>query len=195
MAEQKTVAPEASPNPSPTAASAPADADEPAGQDRKGGSVNEGRKAIFRIPATSLLTIVILLFCITPAAFAAPGLQALYLFPVALTVWIIRIRTTATSAGLTVRTVFSTRELPWTSLKALAITRKSRVQAVLTDGTKVTLPTVRTRHLPVLSLVSDGLVSDPSGVLAEPETEKNSGERPEPEPDARQGGDDSGDSR
>ena len=27
------------------------------------------------------------------------------------------------------------------------------------------LPGVRTRHLPVLSLVSEGLVADPSGVL------------------------------
>ncbi|HET6705765.1 MAG TPA: PH domain-containing protein, partial [Amycolatopsis sp.] len=39
-------------------------------------------------------------------------------------------------------------------------------QAVLQDDTKVPLPTVRTRHLPVLSLVSEGLVADPSGVLA-----------------------------
>ncbi|MEU3271613.1 PH domain-containing protein [Saccharomonospora sp. NPDC006951] len=193
MAEQKTVAQETSPS--------PARADAPAGQERKGGGVNEGKKAIFRIPATSLLTIVILLFCITPAAFAAPGLQALYLFPIALTVWIVRIRTTATSAGLTVRTVFGTRELPWTSLKALAITRKSRVEAVLTDGSRVRLPTVRTRHLPVLSLVSDGLVSDPSGVLAEPETDEAGTPPSGPEADsqstgpARPDGEESGESR
>ncbi|PXY28311.1 hypothetical protein BAY60_11105 [Prauserella muralis] len=127
----------------------------------------EGRRAVFRVPGTALLTIIILLFCITPAAFALPGLQALYLIPIGLTVWIIRTRTTATREGLTVRTMFGTRELPWEALSGLAITPKSKVQAVLADGGKVTLPTVRTRHLPVLSLVSEGRVPDPSGVLAE----------------------------
>ncbi|MFC4000577.1 PH domain-containing protein [Prauserella oleivorans] len=121
--------------------------------------------AVFRIPATALLSVIILLFCVTPAAFALPGLQVLYLIPIGVTVWVIRTRTTATAEGLTVRTVFTTRTLPWSALKGLAITPKSKVQAVLSDGGKVALPAVRTRHLPVLSLVSGGRIADPSGVL------------------------------
>ena len=79
--------------------------------------------------------------------------------------FVIRTRTIATREGLATRTMFGHRDVPWSALKGLAITKKSRVQAVLKDDTKVPLPTVRTRHLPVLSLVSEGLVADPSGLL------------------------------
>lgn len=103
--------------------------------------------------------------CVVPIAAAAPGLQVLLLVPLALAVWIIRTRTTATSRGLFVRTFLSSRTLSWDSLQGLAITQRSRVQAVLNDGSSLTLPTVRTRHVPVLSLISQGRVADPSGVL------------------------------
>jgi hypothetical protein len=126
---------------------------------------DEGRKAVFRIPRTSFLAIALLTICVTPIALGEiPYLQWLYVFPIALAVFVIRTRTVATREGLATRTMFGHREVPWSALKGLAIT-KSRVQAVLEDDTKVPLPTVRTRHLPVLSLVSEGLVADPSGLL------------------------------
>jgi hypothetical protein len=131
-----------------------------------------GRKAVFRIPRTSFMAIALLTICVTPIALGEiPYLQWLYVFPIVLAVFVIRTRTLAT------RTMFGHRDVPWSALKGLAITKRARVQAVLTDDTKVPLPTVRTRHLPVLSLVSEGLVADPSGLLdaqdvepAKPET-------------------------
>ncbi|WP_208608468.1 PH domain-containing protein [Amycolatopsis pretoriensis] len=127
---------------------------------------DEGRKAVFRIPRTSFMAIALLTICVTPVALGdIPYLQWLYIFPVALAVFVIRTRTVATREGLATRTMFGHRDVPWSALKGLAITKKSRVQAVLKDDTKVPLPTVRTRHLPVLSLVSEGLVADPSGLL------------------------------
>ncbi|MGK3204744.1 PH domain-containing protein [Amycolatopsis sp. MEPSY49] len=127
---------------------------------------DEGRKAVFRIPRTSFMAIALLTICVTPVALGdIPYLQWLYLFPIALAVFVIRTRTIATREGLATRTMFGHRDVPWSALKGLAITKKSRVQAVLKDDTKVPLPTVRTRHLPVLSLVSEGLVADPSGLL------------------------------
>jgi hypothetical protein len=139
---------------------------------------DEGRKAVFRIPRTSFMAIALLTICVTPIALGEiPYLQWLYVFPIALAVFVIRTRTIATREGLATRTMFGHRDVPWSALKGLAITKKSRVQAVLQDDTKVPLPTVRTRHLPVLSLVSEGLVADPSGLLdaddikpAKPET-------------------------
>ncbi|MEU4247380.1 PH domain-containing protein [Amycolatopsis sp. NPDC026612] len=139
---------------------------------------DEGRKAVFRIPRTSFMAIALLTLCVTPIALGEiPYLQWLYLFPIALTVFVVRTRTVATRDGLAIRTMFGHHDVPWSALKGLAITKKARVQAVLKDDTKVPLPTVRTRHLPVLSLVSEGLVADPSGVLetgdikpGEPET-------------------------
>ncbi|WP_245976374.1 PH domain-containing protein [Amycolatopsis palatopharyngis] len=127
----------------------------------------EGRKAIFRIPATAMLAVAFLTICVTPAAFALPGLQALYLVPIALAVWVIRTRTTATTEGLTVRTVFGERELPWSELRGLAMKKGAKVKAVTVDGTEVALPAVRARHLPVLSLVSGGTVPDPTGITEE----------------------------
>ncbi len=126
---------------------------------------DEGRKAVFRIPRTSFMAIALLTICVTPIALGEiPYLQWLYIFPIALAVFVIRTRTVATREGLATRTMFGHRDVPWSALKGLAIA-KSRVQAVLKDDTKVPLPTVRTRHLPVLSLVSEGLVADPSGLL------------------------------
>ncbi|SFB12592.1 PH domain-containing protein [Amycolatopsis marina] len=127
----------------------------------------EGRKAIFRIPATAMLAVAFLTICVTPAAFALPGLQALYLAPIALAVWVIRMRTTATAEGLTVRTVFNERKLHWSQLRGLAVAKGAKVKAVTTEGTEVALPAVRARHLPVLSLISGGRVPDPTGITEE----------------------------
>lgn len=124
-----------------------------------------GRKAVFRVPGTALLAVVLLMVCLVPTAFSGvPGLWALYVVPLALIVFIVRTRTVATGEGLAVRTMFGHRELPWEGLKGLAITGRAKVKAVLTDDTEVPLPTVRTRHLPVISLVSEGRLKDPSGL-------------------------------
>ncbi|WP_344867489.1 PH domain-containing protein [Amycolatopsis ultiminotia] len=131
---------------------------------------DEGRKAVFRIPSTAYLAIGLLIVCVTPVALGEiNGFQWLYIFPLALLVFVARTRTVATKDGLQVRTVFGKRDLPWSALKGLAITDKARVRAVLGDETQITLPTVRTRHLPVLALVSGGKIKDPSGVLKDEE--------------------------
>jgi hypothetical protein len=134
----------------------------------QGKGTDDGRKAVFRIPGTAYLAIIFLIVCVTPTAFGGvPGLQVIYLVPILLFVFVLRTRTVATPAGLTVRTMFGKRELPWAALKGLALTNKSKVRAVLQDESQITLPTVRTRHLPVLSLISEGRLKDPSGVLDE----------------------------
>lgn len=126
---------------------------------------HQGRKAIFRVPLISLLAVVFLAVCMIPAAFAdVPGLWVMYVIPIAMFVYVIRTRTVATTRGLSVRTAFGHRELPWERLTGLTIDKKAKVSAVLTDGSRVALPTVRTRHLPVISLVSEGRMQDPSGL-------------------------------
>ncbi|TVT13340.1 PH domain-containing protein [Amycolatopsis rhizosphaerae] len=124
-----------------------------------------GRKAVFRIPGTAFLAIVFLMVCLIPVSFnGVPGLWALYLVPLGLILFVVRTRTVATAQGLAIRTVFGHRDLPWEALKGLAITKRSKVRAVLGDGSQITLPTVRPRHLPVISLASGGRVKDPSGL-------------------------------
>ncbi|QWF78031.1 PH domain-containing protein [Amycolatopsis sp. CA-230715] len=146
---------------------------------------DQGRKAIFRIPATAILAIVVLVVCVTPVAFGGiPGLQALYLVPLGLLWFVQRMRTVATADGLAVRTMFGHRDIPWTALKGLAITSKARVRAVLGDGSEIALPAVRTRHLPVLSLVSGGLLKDPTGLTDEDTAPSQSDTAPEAAADA-----------
>ncbi|WP_245783392.1 MULTISPECIES: PH domain-containing protein [Amycolatopsis] len=126
------------------------------------------RKATFRVPLIALLAVFGLMVCLAPTAFAdVPGLWALYVIPLGMIVYIVRMKTVATPQGLTVRTVFGRRELPWEALKGLSISKKAKVSAVLTDDSTIPLPSVRTRHLPVLALVSNGRLKDPAGIVEE----------------------------
>lgn len=117
---------------------------------------------MFRIPGIAVLAALLLALGATPFAFGAPGLFTIYLVPVGLALWVLRTRTTADPDGLSVRRVFSSRRLPWSALKGLRLTRQAGVRAVLTDDTEVTLPAVRTRHLPALALISGGRLDDPT---------------------------------
>jgi Bacterial PH domain len=140
---------------------------------------NPGRKAIFRVPGISFLAIVFLMVCLIPVAFnGVPGLWALYVVPLGLILFVVRTRTVATAQGLAIRTMFGHRELPWEALKGLAITKRSKVRAVLPDDSQIPLPTVRTRHLPVLALVSEGRLKDPSGLTDTEEPPEEPTERP-----------------
>ncbi|WP_236794308.1 PH domain-containing protein [Amycolatopsis sp. GM8] len=124
------------------------------------------RKATFRVPLIGLLAIFGLMICLAPTAFAdVPGLWALYVIPLGLILFVVRTRTVATPHGLAVRTMFGHRELPWEALKGLSLTKRAKVRAVLTDDSTIPLPSVRTRHLPVLALVSGGRLEDPTGLV------------------------------
>jgi hypothetical protein len=119
------------------------------------------RRLVFRVPAIAVLAALLLALCATPFAVGAPGLFAIYLVPIAIIVWVLRTRTTADTDGLDVRRVFGHRSMPWSSLKGLRLTKRSGVRAVLKDDTEITLPSVRIRHLSVLSLMSGGRLADP----------------------------------
>jgi hypothetical protein len=118
-------------------------------------------RLVFRTPAVAVLAALLLAMGATPFAVGAPGFTLIYLVPLGLIVWVVRTRTTADGEGLAVRRVFTSRSLPWSSLKGLRLTKRSGVHAVLTDDTEVALPSVRTRHLSALALVSRGRLDDP----------------------------------
>jgi hypothetical protein len=124
-------------------------------------------RLLFRVPATAVLAALLLAVAAVPFAFGAPGFYVIFLVPIGLIVWVLRYRTTADAAGLTVRRVLTRRALPWSSLKGLRLTKRAGVRAVLTDDTEVALPAVRTRHLPALALVSGGRLNDPLASLSE----------------------------
>jgi len=116
---------------------------------------------VFRTPSVAVLAALLLALCATPFAVGAPGFYLIYLVPLGLIVWVLRTRTTADGDGLAVRRVFTSRSLPWSSLKGFRLTKRAGVHAVLTDDTEIALPSVRTRHLTALALVSGGRLDDP----------------------------------
>jgi hypothetical protein len=118
-------------------------------------------RLLFRVPPTAVLGALLLAVAAIPFAFGAPGFYAIFLVPIGMIVWILRTRTVADAGGLTVRRVLTKRALPWSSLKGLRLTKHAGVRAVLTDDTEVPLPSVRTRHLPALALISGGRLDDP----------------------------------
>ncbi|MQA09248.1 MAG: PH domain-containing protein [Pseudonocardiaceae bacterium] len=124
------------------------------------------QRAVFRAPGVLLLVAFFITVCATPFALGAPGLQAIYLVPVALVVWTLRSRTTVDRDGIVARTVLSRQAVPWSELSGLRLTRRSGVRAMRGDGSEIALPTVRTRHLPVIAALSDGRIPDPAAAAA-----------------------------
>ena len=115
----------------------------------------------FRPPLTGLIAVWGLAVCVTPVAFGAPGLQVLYLLPLAITVWLLRTRTIVGPDAMVAHRVTGSRSLGWSEISALRVDERSRIWAVLHDGAEVWLPVVRARDLPVLSSASRGRLPDP----------------------------------
>ncbi|MEU7477588.1 PH domain-containing protein [Lentzea sp. NPDC042327] len=137
------------------------------------------KKLVFRIQSTALLAACLIAICVTPVAWTVPGLQALYLFPAGYAYWVLRNRTTATEERLVARGLFGSTTVEWSELKSIRLADKGWLKAVRADGTEVTLPAVRMVHLPALSLISGGLVPDPSASLEEAKAARQAAEAEE----------------
>ena len=138
------------------------------------------KKLVFRIPATALLAAGLIAICVTPVAWAIPGLQTLYVLPLGYAYWVVRNRTTVDEEKLVARGTFASITVPWSQVKSIRLVQKGWLKAVCSNDTEVTLPAVRIMHLPALSLVSGGRVPDPT-VTQEPEAEEPAAEPDETE--------------
>ena len=116
-------------------------------------------RAVFRIPPLTILGAVLLAVCATPVAFGAPWFWLVYLLPVAVVVWVLRVRTTVDEEALTVRRLVGSRRVPWSEIRSLHLRDKGGVRALLTDGAELPLPSVRVRDLPQLAAASGGRLS------------------------------------
>lgn len=113
-------------------------------------------RAVFRPPRLSVLGAVLLAVCATPVAFGAPYFWLVYLVPLGVIAWVLRVRTVVDADALTVRRVVGTRRVPWSEISSLRLHNKARVRAVLTDGAELPLPSVHILDLPRLAAVSGG---------------------------------------
>lgn len=120
------------------------------------------RRVVFRFPAASYVVIAFLALCVSFVAVASPYLLPLYLLPLGAVVWVMRTRTEVDAERLVVRTVLFRTVLPWSKVASLRLAERGWIRAVRTDGGEIALPTVRTRHLPALALISGGRLTDPT---------------------------------
>jgi len=114
---------------------------------------------VFRISPLAILAAALLAICATPVAFGAPYFWLVYLLPVGVVVWILRVHTVVDSDGLTVRRLVGSRRVPWSEIRSLHLHDKGGVRAVLTDGAELPLRCVRVRDLPQLAAASGGHLS------------------------------------
>ncbi|GAA5138999.1 PH domain-containing protein [Pseudonocardia adelaidensis] len=124
-------------------------------------------RAVFRIPPLVVLVALVFAVCATPVAFAAPYLWLVYLIPIGIIAWTLRVRTVADSEAVAVRRVVGGRRVPWDEIASVHLGRArnpgaARVSAVLNDGSEVALPAVHLRDLPRLAAVSGGRLPDPT---------------------------------
>jgi hypothetical protein len=118
----------------------------------------------FRLPKSTYLAVLFLIFCVLPLAFTADGSygpQPVYgprmlflLIPAGATVFIARTATFVDSRGIRVRAAFGARRIPWDELRGLNVAERA-VYAVLVDG-EVRLPCVRIADLATITRLSNG---------------------------------------
>jgi hypothetical protein len=121
------------------------------------------RRAIFRTSPLQVLGAVAIAFCATPFALGAPLLWLVYLVPLAMIWWTVRVRTVVDADGLTVRRAVGGRRVPWSEISSLRLGQRARVSAMLTDGAELPLPAVHVRDLSQLAAASGGRLPDPAG--------------------------------
>ncbi|MUM19532.1 PH domain-containing protein [Mycobacterium sp. CBMA271] len=95
-----------------------------------------------------------------------PVLAPLLAIPILISYAIVRYLTAVDTESVQVRTLTSTRTLPWTEIDGLGFDKHAWAEAKLTDGSSLRLPAVTFSTLPILSAASNGRVPNPyEGVI------------------------------
>jgi hypothetical protein len=141
---------------------------------------------VIRLPRTAYVAVVFLLFGALVVAFGdnhphgledsekgtafagfTVGWQAIALVvPIVAAVYIARTATIVSDAGLRVRALLGSRDLPWDSIRGLSVNGRG-VYAVQSDGA-VRLPCVRIAHLAPIAQLSGGRLPDVPEVIPTP---------------------------
>ena len=117
--------------------------------------------ARLRMSRTALLPVLVLAVCVLPAAAATTWTLVLLLIPVAVAAWVLRIGVDIDAGGVTVRSLFGQRQVPWSDLAGIRVTRRGSLRLVPTHGPEVRLPVLRPRDLPRLAALSGGRIDVP----------------------------------
>lgn len=130
-----------------------------------GSTYSTPTSTVFRISPLNLLAIVALSVCAVPVAFGAPWLWVIYIVPLGLIFWVLRVRTTAGPENVVARGALRATRVAWEDISGLRLRSsrtRSRVSAVLRNGSELSLPAVHVRDLPRLAAASGGRLPDPT---------------------------------
>ena len=119
--------------------------------------VSRSDRAVFRLPAVSLLIPFLLFVFVTPLATAGPKwLLGLYILPVLGLTYILLTRTVADSIRISTSGLRGGSRIRWEELDGFEFRGPRWATAVATDGRRLRLPMIRPRDLPRLASVSGG---------------------------------------
>jgi len=117
--------------------------------------------APYRSSRVALLGVLVLAICTIPLAFAAPPLIVLLLIPVGAAAYVLRVGTRADGTGITVRTVSSSRTVPWSEVDRLESVRGG-VELVTRTDEHLRLPGVSRADAPRIVRASEGGLHEPA---------------------------------
>lgn len=118
--------------------------------------------ARLRMSRTALFPVGLLAVSTVPLAFAAAWTPVLLLIPLLATLWVLRAGVDISDDGLTVRSTFRQRHVPWAGVAGIRAAPRGDLWLVTTAGTEIRLPVLRARDLPRLAAFSGGRIEVPA---------------------------------
>lgn len=117
----------------------------------------------FRPQKTHFIAVAFLVFlAILAMGFEPLWFAPLLLVPLVYALWILRVRTTVSSRGITaVYLTGGRRSLPWNRFRGVLFDKRGKAFAVADDDAKFSLPAISFNSLPALSDATDGRIPDP----------------------------------
>ena len=115
--------------------------------------------ARLRMSRTALLPVGLLFLAMLPVAAAAPWAPVIFVVPLVLAAWVVRVGVDVGDEGITVRSLLAQRTVGWPELAGIRVAERGALWLVTTHGTEVRVPVLRARDLPRLAELSDGRVS------------------------------------
>ena len=114
---------------------------------------------------TSRQTLIPIGFLFICTSFVALGwplvLGWLFLIPIALAFYVLRVGTTVNKTGLILHRIFGDQKISWSNIKGIRMRKHRSARVILLDGTEATLPAVNVDRLRELAVTSHGHIPDP----------------------------------
>jgi hypothetical protein len=110
---------------------------------------------------TALLPVALLFLAMLPVAAARPWTPVIFLVPLVVAAWVVRVGVDVGDDGITVRSLLAQRTVGWAELAGIRVADRGALWLVTRHGTEVRVPVLRARDLPRLAELSGGRIDVP----------------------------------